>query len=766
MPMDVTMPDGTVIKGVPDGTSKEAIMQKYMAYQAKRQGQSNTNQTMATETQEPAPVTMQQRPEYDPTLRAVARGARNVLTGAASVLDVPAMAGNVMAGAMRAGIDLYDPDLLPLPEGRKQMAMPSETVSRGIDYLTGGMTAPVDAGERIMDMAQQAVSLGGSAKVGRELAAQSPALLRQYLDFLKAGNLREAAAMAGGGAAAQAGAEFSDYAAVPMVAGAIGGAAAAKAVDNSATRATGRAVGEIGEMVTRPRPSAEMTPQEALSGMKIEVKPNESAYTPESIRKALAALGQESIANFRAASKKGLPPDKAIRYAAAKKYGIPLSKGDLLQDVEIQRMEESARAGNLTPEATERATGFRMDQQQRMKESGKTFASQYGGEVVDEADAVQMAVEKARSIYKSDRAAASARYTTLRDKGEAIIPNDAYEAFTKSVDAMLQDNQYNLKAKFLANTRDSYRSIKEIAKKEKIDFIDIHNLRKELVVAERGAGNASDAGAVRSLKGLVDEFEGDLIANNLVSGDETAIEAARAARTGWANFAQKYYGKDGKKIVGKIIDNDYTPEQAASLLIGSGKMIGTKSAAKGVASIKEVLGKDSAEFGLVKQAAFLRLFGRPFDSFLDADLQTNMSGQAFAKGWAELKKSNKSLADELFTTKEQAEIEEFANLLASATTRRGGAVNYSGTGYYVLGVLNEMLVGLAGTAAGKLQRATLESGAQRQIKENFPDDISIHLRRLTGADTGLAKPMASRIATIGAMHGGRAYYNNQQQGEE
>lgn len=264
--MDVRMPDGTVIKNVPEGITKTQLLAKYQKYQ----------QPPSMVMPPPAPSMLD---EFSRGAGIVARGAlpTMALGAAGGALAGPpgALAGSMMlpaAEALRAGANLALPQeyQIPSPSGAIENLMtqaglpvPSSTTERA---LQAGGGAIAGAGAQIPALARMATS--AITPMGRGLSetlAQAPG--------------RQLAAAAPSAAAAQVATEEYQSPLAGMVAGAVVGAPFGMGVRQQA----GPAREDLRAMATQSYDRARQ--------MGIEIKPDAIASRMGQVEKGLRQKG-------------------------------------------------------------------------------------------------------------------------------------------------------------------------------------------------------------------------------------------------------------------------------------------------------------------------------------------------------------------------------------------------------------------------------------------------------------------------------------------
>jgi len=166
MAFDVKMPDGTIIRNVPDGTTQEDILDRYQMSQ-----QPTTTQAAPT----PATPTPQQRTIGQDIMRQLgltARAGYEAFTSPATAV-LEAVRGGVNLGAEALGSDY-------------RMASPSQAQSQMLTQA--GVPVPENALERAVQSGTQAMaSTVGMAKVAPNVPALAADLVRQVPSSAVAG---------------------------------------------------------------------------------------------------------------------------------------------------------------------------------------------------------------------------------------------------------------------------------------------------------------------------------------------------------------------------------------------------------------------------------------------------------------------------------------------------------------------------------------------------------------------------------------------------
>ncbi|RDJ20126.1 hypothetical protein DWF00_16585 [Bosea caraganae] len=149
---------------------------------------------------------------------------------------------------------------------------------------------------------------------------------------------------------------------------------------------------------------------------------------------------------------------------------------------------------------------------------------------------------------------------------------------------------------------------------EGVSLRGVEQARKIIIARYKDAkANPADA---RAMRGIIEAFDDQLeraFSSSLFSGDETALAAIKAARgefSAWQRtFRPNGPGDDAGRAVQRIIERGGTDEEVANYLIGASRVGDSGLSARLFDRLGQVLGKDSAEFGAIRGAAWQKLTG-------------------------------------------------------------------------------------------------------------------------------------------------------------
>lgn len=577
-------------------------------------------------------------------------------------------------------------------------------------------------------LAAQEANLGTSGKVGK-FAGE----LTQTAAFPGGSTIPRAMAMAAGTSGAQtflqpeaenktAGDTLTSKALDAAITGSV--AAGTVPVVSAITPLVRQGTNALKKVFTRGAP--EKATQEAIQSTIATVE-REAPALAEVIKKETPDVVEAFSANMDA----GLTPEQALTKAKADSYKVRASRGDITTNFAQQAQEEDALKGVFGEDAQNIARAFREGQVSDLQRMTRGVGEKLGGgqelpETQDVGQRIMDAVKKGAKLEKKAAQKAyeesginTARVTipTVQTYRNALSRELGKEGFDKD----LTPTSYRIYQRF-----DEFLNRAKAKKIKTINLQHIEGFRKLIVKAGKGS-NPQDGRMLTIMRHALDDSVDDALEQGLITGNRQAIANITNARGLWQSYKQRYYGKDGKAILGKIVERDFTPEKTMDLLIGSGQLGAKKEAAQAVNQLKTVLGQDSPEFLLLKQAAFSKLTGGQLEG-------KAFSGTKYANNVRKLAKENKSLAEAVFKPDEWQEILDSAKFAERITTKQEGVVNYSNSGNAILRNINQ--IGQKFGLPGKYAAAVITKPAEAVVKRSE----SVEAQR---AFTGKAKDMVA-----------------------
>lgn len=364
-----------------------------------------------------------------------------------------------------------------------------------------------------------------------------------------------------------------------------------------------------------------------------------------------------------------IPDDVAKRLTATSEFDLPATRGQITQDYQQMNLEDRMRRGLEGDEAKRVVTDFDKGQTEKIGEAQRFAQTQISGKKeaatrpAEAAEPVAEALTKKRDAMgrQIDDAYESARVLDSTEGiGPFIFGKDAQKEIPAKFKEALSDSVVDE-----VLTPASFRGLKDVqellAKPEGLNVGTVETARRRINKYINTSTNREDKANLLKMKGALDSWTEGAIEKGLFSGDEKILRQLQQARALRADYGKLFEAPDsGGKIVSAILDKAQTPEEVVNYLFGASKLGSKSQTVSGVRKLGEVIGRDSDEWGSIKEIAWMKL---------SRDKQGNpLSAQAFEKGWKEALNENKSLIDELFGTAEQGLIRRYADALN--TTKR------------------------------------------------------------------------------------------------
>lgn len=402
----------------------------------------------------------------------------------------------------------------------------------------------------------------------------------------------------------------------------------------------------------------------------------------------------------------------------ATKLGIPAD--DITDDYIKQAANDATDAFGGDLSALENEFKVRLTNAQRsgnqaaLSAEDSIRAGMRGGKAQDvflKGEATQNAqISKAAASMQDDIARGSDIISTRQEAGAALkqgvenleqVANDSIEAaYSKVGEASLSADGFQ---QLLKATKNATRSV-EFPKSDKVAPA-YAALRKDLVTAEtalskaaksenmrlkpvhirhvegvrRSIGKYMDAAAnqtdrrnIMATRQAFDDYLDKAVIKGLFEGDTASIESLKTGRAVFRDYMKKFsprmkitrLGKSkdpAGEFISKIILDNPTDEQVMNSLFTVGGF-NKPSAARMAHRFKELLGPDSQEWNMVRQAAFKQL------------IKTNnvnggevISGAKTLTAMSKAMESNDSLMKQLFSPQELRKMRRFATLVKRAT---------------------------------------------------------------------------------------------------
>jgi hypothetical protein len=409
--------------------------------------------------------------------------------------------------------------------------------------------------------------------------------------------------------------------------------------------------------------------------------------TPEGVKVMEAAgidpkaVTPEFAAAFDARVAGGITSENAAVLAEAESLplAVRLSRGDVTRDPYLQGLEQDALMGAHGETARTLMTGYRAFQQQDLRANVPAIQQKLGGAetpmVAEPGQGAAAAMGRVKTLSDAAESRVDVAYAAARGSG-TTMPGEAAVAFGRQARRGLVAEGFDVAAMPRV-----LRRLKEaggiLRRKGTAVIVDAMYLWRKRLVRDQKSVKASDPSewaALQKLKKDFDSFMEASVDNALLIGDAEAVAMWTRAIEGRAAYGRMF---GDNKIVKKLLEESVTQEQALNYLFGASKLGAKQDATLAIQQMKKLLGPESAEWGALKEEAFLRLLRSQGRTELNENLTAAFSGRAFKTAFDDAVRDAPTLMRTLYSPGELTLLRQFRDVAVRATDRRAGVVNTS-----------------------------------------------------------------------------------------
>lgn len=418
---------------------------------------------------------------------------------------------------------------------------------------------------------------------------------------------------------------------------------------------------------------------------------------------------------------------QATRNVPEGEFGIRYTQGQRAGDLTQQATEERLRRG---PSGTARR---RMEQFSEAQGEDIMAARGRITEGMGEGIPIDRPVEAGERVIEGVRGAARAAERAVDDAygevGSASLKLEGQRGMATRLQRVAFARQFDMHPETAPMTARTMGELREM--QWFLDDVGGRAPRPNLRHLERFRQrlnkriNAADKEDFRQMTQIKREYDNYLrraADHSLFSGDETALRQLRDASGLHADYMRSFTQQDvrlmhgGKetdtagRLINRMVEyDDLNPEEVVNFIFGVSKLGRKKDAARAVAKIRNIVGRDSPEFTSLRQAAFLRL--------TDPGKNEVFSGARMLTNLTDAVDNQPTLINSLFSRPEQAMMLRFAREVVKAQPT---PQNPSGTAHmnagYVADIWGKMLTGF-GFAQGGAAGAIAAKGGSEAVKE-------------------------------------------------
>lgn len=422
-------------------------------------------------------------------------------------------------------------------------------------------------------------------------------------------------------------------------------------------------------------------------------------HNPDDVSAAFAREFSEGVAD-------AIPEEQAARAAEMGEFSIPAYKHNVTGQVRDAADFERARRGAAGSAAERRVSDAADVQFDASRKAVDTVATDIGGGVRgDRLDAATAVSNRLEDIRADEKAASKAVYEAA-DAAKLAIDADVAKGVLPRIETQLAADEIVIDSGNYPKAKEFLNILKrrgDGTTSVSLRVIDTYRKRLNRIIAK---ADEMDKAALTIIKDEYDAWIDDVVEAKLFSGDEAGLDELKKARGLWSEYAKKFRGKDaGSKFIQKMVDRDASPEDVMRWIFGSSKIENGKMTSNIAKTLKEVLGGDSPEWKMLRQAVLRQIAQKPgTENVLDAPGVIPWGPQKVSQNIFTFLDSpaSRPLSEVMFTTQERAAIRRLGRAI-SYMVPPDGAVNHSNTAYEsarMLGKAWEAMVSMAGFAQG------------------------------------------------------------------
>lgn len=435
-------------------------------------------------------------------------------------------------------------------------------------------------------------------------------------------------------------------------------------------------------------------------------------------------------------------PKMAARTAEAQSLPVevPLTRGQTTGKASDQMFESLAYKGAYGRRAEDIMRGQSARQQDALTANADEIARRVaGGRRVVTEPGMGGQIAQDALVGKADAAKAGvdAAYDVARGAG-AGMPSQEIGALAKMI-GMTDDVAGRLE--FAPKAQAQIKSLDTLATQAGDDATvmvkSLFDWRRQTSTLAAEANDRTEAAALKAMVRRFDDALPEMVKDGLMSGDQAAVDAWKAAIASNREFAKAFRAKD---LVADLVAKDggalkIPPEQAANYIFGvsDAKLMTGMTIARDLNKVKNLLGDGSEGWNALREEAFLRFLRAGQGNYDHATGARQFSGAKFASFYDNVAAKNPAVMRSLFTDDELKIIGQFKNVAQRVTTTSRGGDNFSNTTPAAANIVQKMMgAGFIGdkAMATLLAIAKPASNILNEIRTRLATDFQAPMRTI------------------------------------
>ena len=356
----------------------------------------------------------------------------------------------------------------------------------------------------------------------------------------------------------------------------------------------------------------------------------------------------------------GADPRTVVDAAMAQAQGVPLTTGQLTGDAAQLARETALRSGSKGAAARD----IMIEQERSAQNAMQGRLDQIGGDIAGTGtppvpgEGGRAVSEELSAMSEGQRVVNKAAYKNAEESGRDAVLATGASVGNEMADAVL--------SRF--NAEDVPQVLREInTLGENASLSKVYAARRRLSEMRAGLPSMLGNAASQAIEAL-DNHVLNAVDNALVAGDTGAIKLWTDAIGQYKDWAQVFKRGD---LTGKLTERipgakgeaatvlKVSPQDAANLILGRSKLgfVNKKDLSRDLFRMRNALGEDNPAWNALRGEMFMR-FGQSATKGADQTFQP----ATFTKGWQDFLRTDRELADLMFSSAEQRAVTQFATL--------------------------------------------------------------------------------------------------------
>lgn len=450
---------------------------------------------------------------------------------------------------------------------------------------------------------------------------------------------------------------------------------------------------------------------------------------------------------FATMANQAVDPKMAAQTAQAQSLPVevPLTRGQTTGKASDQMFESLAYKGAYGRRAEDIMRGQSARQQEALTANADEIARRVAGGnrvVMEPGMGGQIAQDALVTKADAAKAGVDAAYDAARGAGAGMPAQEIGDlsrliGMTDDVAGRLEfapKAQVQLKAldKLSAQGDDATVMVKSL-----------FDWRRQTTNLAAEANDRTEAAALKAMVRRFDEALPEMVKDGLMTGDQAAVDAWKAAIASNREFAKAFRAKD---LVADLVAKDggtlkIPPESAANYIFGvsDAKLMTGMTIARDLNKVKTLLGENSEAWNALREEAFMRFLRAGQGNYDHATGARQFSGAKFASFYDNVAAKNPAVMKSLFTEDELKLIGQFKNVAQRVTTTSRGGDNYSNTTPAAANIVQKMMgAGFIGDKAMATLMAVAKpaSNILNEIRTRLATDFEAPMRTIAPGIVG------------------------------